>query len=75
MILTWLPGVQGQGTGPRLTEKNDEEERFDAMGNKVDVKGKAKKLTSAELRKKKKDRMARRKRVSNTQEDNTGNVC
>ena len=58
-------GVSGQGSGPRLTEKNDEEERFDAMGNKVDVKGKAKKLTSAELRKKKKERMARRKKVSN----------
>lgn len=28
--------VQGQGAGPRLTEKDGEEERFDAMGNKID---------------------------------------
>ncbi|KAA6407374.1 MAG: elongation factor 3 [Lasallia pustulata] len=54
--------VQGQGAGPRLTDKDDEEERFDAMGNKIEGNKKAKKLTSAELRKKKKDRMARRKR-------------
>ena len=32
------------------------------MGNKIEGNKKAKKLTSAELRKKKKDRMARRKR-------------
>jgi len=32
------------------------------MGNKVEVAAKKAKLTSAELRKKKKDRMARRKR-------------
>ena len=54
--------VSGQGSGPRLTEKDDEEDRFDAMGNKIEGNKKAKKLTSAELRKKKKDRMARRKR-------------
>jgi elongation factor 3 len=55
--------VQGQGAGPRLTDKgDDEEERFDAMGNKIAGGTKKKKLTSAEMRKKKKDRMARRKR-------------
>ncbi|KAG9564859.1 elongation factor 3, partial [Aureobasidium melanogenum] len=55
--------VQGQGSGPRLEAKGgDEEEKFDAMGNKIEVAEKKKKLTSAELRKKKKDRMARRKR-------------
>jgi len=55
--------VQGQGSGPRLTEKNGEEEEvFDAMGNKVENTKKKAKLTSSELRKKKKDRMARRKR-------------
>jgi elongation factor 3 len=53
--------VQGQGSGPRLTEKGDEEEKFDAMGNKISGGGKKKKLTSAEMRKKKKERMARRK--------------
>lgn len=35
---------------------------IDAMGNKIEGGKKAKKLTSSELRKKKKDRMARRKR-------------
>ena len=55
--------VQGQGSGPRLKgDDNEEEEKFDAMGNKIVSTKKAKKLTSAELRKKKKDRMARRKR-------------
>ncbi|KAF2817045.1 ARM repeat-containing protein [Mytilinidion resinicola] len=54
--------VQGQGAGPRLTEKGEEEEKFDAMGNKITGGGKKKKLSSAEMRKKKKDRMARRKR-------------
>ena len=54
--------VQGQGSGPRLTEKDGEEEQFDAMGNKIENNKKQKKLTSSELRKKKKDRMARRKR-------------
>ncbi|KAH0026238.1 hypothetical protein KCU78_g4441, partial [Aureobasidium melanogenum] len=55
--------VQGQGSGPRLEAKGgEEEERFDAMGNKIETIEKKKKLTSAELRKKKKDRMARRKR-------------
>jgi len=55
--------VQGQGAGPRLTDKNDDEEdKFDAMGNKIEGTKKAKKLTAAELRKKKKERMARRKR-------------
>ncbi|KAI5779252.1 armadillo-type protein [Geopyxis carbonaria] len=55
--------VQGQGSGPRLEDKKDgEEDVFDAMGNKVVSGKKQKKLTSSELRKKKKDRIARRKR-------------
>ncbi|KAL9114483.1 MAG: hypothetical protein Q9227_001564 [Pyrenula ochraceoflavens] len=55
--------VQGQGSGPRLTDKgDDEEEKFDAMGNKIEASKKKKKLTSNEARKKKKERMARRKR-------------
>jgi elongation factor 3 len=55
--------VQGQGAGPRLTGKDgDEEEKFDAMGNKIESQTKKKKLSASELRKKKKDRMARRKR-------------
>ena len=54
--------VQGQGKGERLKEEGEEEERFDAMGNKIEGGKRAKKLTASELRKKKKDRMARRKR-------------
>ncbi|MDI1493159.1 MAG: translational elongation factor EF-1 alpha [Ramalina farinacea] len=53
--------VTGQGTGPRLKEDGEEEERFDAMGNKIDSTKKKAKLSSAELRKKKKERMAKRK--------------
>jgi len=55
--------VEGQGSGPRIDgKKDDEEDRFDAMGNKIDAVKKAKKLTSSEARKAKKDRIARRKR-------------
>ncbi|KFZ08449.1 hypothetical protein V501_05958 [Pseudogymnoascus sp. VKM F-4519 (FW-2642)] len=54
--------VQGQGAGPRLKGDDEEEERFDALGNKLESTKKKAKLSSAELRKKKKDRMARRKR-------------
>ncbi|KAK3339036.1 elongation factor 3 [Neurospora tetraspora] len=55
--------VQGQGSGPRLKEDDGEEEdKFDAMGNKIVSTKKKAKLSSAELRKKKKERMARRKR-------------
>jgi elongation factor 3 len=55
--------VQGQGSGPRLDKKgDDEEEKFDAMGNKIVTTKKKAKLTSSEARKKKKERMARRKR-------------
>ncbi|KPM40330.1 Elongation factor 3B [Neonectria ditissima] len=55
--------VQGQGAGPRLKgDGDDEEEKFDAMGNKIVSTKKKAKLSSSEARKKKKDRMARRKR-------------
>lgn len=54
--------VTGQGAGPRLKGDEDEEDKFDAMGNKIEGGKKKVKLSSAELRKKKKDRMARRKR-------------
>ena len=54
--------VEGQGSGARIDKKDGEEEvQYDAMGNKVEV-NKKKKLTAAEARKAKKDRMARRKR-------------
>ena len=61
--------VEGQGSGPRIDKKDGEEEDvFDAMGNKIDVK-KNKKLTSSELRKKKKERMARKKRGEDVSDD------
>lgn len=54
--------VEGQGSGPRIDKKaGEDEDQYDAMGNKIEVK-KTKKLTSAEARKLKKERMARRKR-------------
>ncbi|ABN67718.1 translation elongation factor [Scheffersomyces stipitis CBS 6054] len=56
--------VQGQGAGPRLENKeDDEEDKFDAMGNKVAGAKKKKKLSSAELRKKKKERMKKKKEL------------
>ena len=55
--------VQGQGSGPRLKQGgDDEEDKFDAMGNKIVSNKKKSKLSSSEARKKKKERMARRKR-------------
>jgi elongation factor 3 len=55
--------VQGQGSGPRLkADDGEEEEKFDAMGNKIVTTKKKVKLSSSEARKKKKERMARRKR-------------
>lgn len=56
--------VSGQGSGPRLSAKDDEEEeKFDALGNKIEIKKKAKKLSAAELRKKKKERMKKKKEL------------
>lgn len=56
--------VEGQGTGERIDKKknDDEEDVFDAMGNKIEKKEKKKKLSAADARKAKKDRIARRKR-------------
>ncbi|PHH77977.1 hypothetical protein CDD82_3278 [Ophiocordyceps australis] len=52
-----------EGAGPRLKQDGDgEEDKFDAMGNKIVTTKKKAKLTSSEARKKKKERMARRKR-------------
>jgi len=55
--------VEGQGAGARIDKgKDQEEDTFDAMGNKIEATKKVKKLTSSEARKAKKDRMIRRKR-------------
>lgn len=43
-------------------KKADEEDKFDALGNKIIEEKKAKKLSASEARKAKKERMARRKR-------------
>ncbi|PYH80180.1 elongation factor 3, variant 2 [Aspergillus uvarum CBS 121591] len=61
--------VQGQGSGPRLEDKNaGDTEIVDAMGNKTVVE-KKKKLTSSELRKKRKERIARKKRGEEVSDD------
>ena len=61
--------VEGQGAGPRIDKKDGEDEdQYDAMGNKIESK-KAKKLTSAEARKLKKERMARKKRGEEITDD------
>ncbi|TDL20170.1 hypothetical protein BD410DRAFT_899743 [Rickenella mellea] len=61
--------VEGQGSGERIDKKaGEEEDTYDAMGNKVDIK-KNKKLTSAEARKLKKERMARKKRGEEVTDD------
>ncbi|PCH38593.1 hypothetical protein WOLCODRAFT_66180 [Wolfiporia cocos MD-104 SS10] len=61
--------VEGQGSGPRIDKKDGEDEdQYDAMGNKIDNK-KAKKITSSEARKLKKERMARKKRGEEITDD------
>lgn len=61
--------VEGQGSGDRIdTKKGDEEEVYDAMGNKIDIK-KNKKLSASEMRKAKKERMAKKKRGEDVDED------
>jgi len=54
--------VEGQGSGPRIDKVDgQEEDQYDAMGNKIENK-KAKKISASEARKLKKERMARKKR-------------
>ncbi|KAH3673510.1 hypothetical protein WICMUC_003616 [Wickerhamomyces mucosus] len=55
--------VSGQGAGPRLEKKEEEGDKFDAMGNKISSGTKKTKLSSAELRKKKKERMKKKKEL------------
>ncbi|TYJ58885.1 hypothetical protein B9479_000317 [Cryptococcus floricola] len=56
--------VEGQGSGERIDKKADGEEevKYDALGNPIAAAKKEKKLSAADKRKAKKDRMARRKR-------------
>ncbi|TRM59837.1 hypothetical protein BD626DRAFT_506574 [Schizophyllum amplum] len=61
--------VEGQGAGARIDKKEGEEEdKYDAMGNKIET-SKVKKITSAEARKLKKERMARKKRGEDVTDD------
>lgn len=54
--------VEGQGSGPRIDKKDGEDEdQYDAMGNKIESK-KTKKVTANEARKAKKERLARKKK-------------
>ena len=55
--------VEGQGTGARIDKKagDIEEEKFDAMGNKIEEAKKKKVLNAKEVRKAKKERMAKKK--------------
>ncbi|CEP11962.1 hypothetical protein [Parasitella parasitica] len=50
------------GNGTTKIEEAEEEDQVDGFGNKIKKVEKKKKLSSKELRQKKKDRMARRKR-------------
>jgi len=56
--------VEGQGSGEKIGPKDgaDEEVQYDALGNPIAAVKKEKKKSAAELRKAKKERMARRKR-------------
>ncbi|KAI9368849.1 armadillo-type protein [Aspergillus egyptiacus] len=60
--------VSGQGSGPRLEEKEGPEEVVDAMGNKTVVE-KKKKLTSNDKRKMRKERLAKKKRGEDVDDD------
>jgi elongation factor 3 len=61
--------VEGQGAGPRIDKADGEEEdQYDAMGNKIDTK-KMKKISASEARKLKKERMARKKRGEEVTDD------
>ncbi|KAG7453078.1 uncharacterized protein BT62DRAFT_959320 [Guyanagaster necrorhizus] len=61
--------VEGQGSGARIDKKEGEDDdQYDAMGNKIESK-KAKKITSSEARKLKKERMARKKRGEDITDD------
>ena len=54
--------VEGQGSGPRLKAAGDEDDQYDAMGNKIEKKNVKTKMSAAEARKAKKERMAKKKR-------------
>ncbi|WRT67620.1 uncharacterized protein IL334_004592 [Kwoniella shivajii] len=56
--------VEGQGSGERIDKKKDDDDEveYDALGNPIAKAKKVAKVSAADKRKAKKDRMARRKR-------------
>ncbi|KAL4967648.1 putative translation elongation factor eEF-3 [Aspergillus stella-maris] len=60
--------VQGQGSGERLKAKEEPDEIVDAMGNKTKVEKKVK-LSSGDKRKQRKERLAKKKRGEDVDDD------
>ncbi|KAL4784044.1 armadillo-type protein [Aspergillus varians] len=60
--------VQGQGSGPRLAAKDEPDEIVDAMGNKTKVEKKVK-LSAGDKRKQRKERLAKKKRGEDVDDD------
>jgi elongation factor 3 len=52
--------VEGQGSGERLKNKDEDEDKFDALGNKIVSEKKAKKESATDKRKARKARMAKK---------------
>ncbi|TIA80779.1 hypothetical protein E3P84_00201 [Wallemia ichthyophaga] len=59
--VTLVTSVEGQGK-TKIEKKDDEEDKFDALGNKIVSEKKQARLNASELRKKKKERMALKKK-------------
>ena len=53
--------VEGQGK-TKIEKKEDEEDKFDALGNKIVSEKKQARMNASEMRKKKKERMALKKK-------------
>ncbi|TIB97283.1 hypothetical protein E3Q18_02668 [Wallemia mellicola] len=54
--------VESNSKGTKIERKEDEEDKFDALGNKIVSEKKQARLNASELRKKKKERMALKKK-------------
>ncbi|PWZ01125.1 hypothetical protein BCV70DRAFT_199494 [Testicularia cyperi] len=53
--------TESNSKGTKLEQKEDEEDKFDALGNKIAAEKKAKKATASDKRKARKDRLAKKK--------------
>lgn len=56
-----LTGIETNAKGTKIEEKEDDEDAFDSMGNKIVKAEKKKKESASDKRKAKKERMARKK--------------